>query len=187
VTWRFIWGIITGEMLIFVTGGFRSGRSNYALRRAAELGPPPWLYVTAGEETDEAVRKRIERQRRDKEAIWQTAVMPADIRAILAPDQTDKVGAVVLDGFMSWLSNRMSDTSAAAESALLSELEATSELLYRSRVPVLLVSQELGMGLPPSDPAGRRFLRIATSANQILAGMANHVVMMVSGVPLKVR
>ena len=88
MTWHRIWGIIDPQMLIFVTGGYRSGRSNYALRRAAELGPPPWLYVTAGEETDEAVRKRIERQRRDKEAIWQTAVMPADLRTLLAPDQT---------------------------------------------------------------------------------------------------
>jgi adenosylcobinamide kinase / adenosylcobinamide-phosphate guanylyltransferase len=174
-------------MLIFVTGGYRSGRSNYAIRRAAELGPPPWLYVTAGEETDEAVRKRIERQRRDKEAIWQTAVMPPDLRSLLATDQIGSMGAVVLDGFQAWLTARMADTSASAEATLLSELEATAELLYRSRVPVLLVSQEVGMGLMPSDPAGRRFLRIATSANQILAAMANHVVMMVSGVPLKVR
>jgi adenosylcobinamide kinase / adenosylcobinamide-phosphate guanylyltransferase len=174
-------------MLIFVTGGYRSGRSNYALRRAAELGAPPWLYVTGGEEPDEAVRKRIERQRRDKEAIWQTAVMPADLRAIVAPDKVDKIGAVVLDGFIPWLTTRMADTDPAAEVALLSELEATAELLYRSRVPVLLVSQEVGMGLQPADPVARRFLRLATSANQILAAMANHVVLMVSGVPLKVR
>jgi adenosylcobinamide kinase / adenosylcobinamide-phosphate guanylyltransferase len=174
-------------MLIFVTGGFRSGRSNYALRRAAELGPPPWLYVRAGDETDEAVRKRIERQRRDKEAIWQTAVMPADLTSILKPEQIGTMGAVVLDGFQSWLATRTADMDQAAEAALLTDLEATAELLYRSRVPVILVSQEVGMGIPPSDPAGKRYVRLATTANQILAGMANHVVMMVSGVPLKVR
>jgi adenosyl cobinamide kinase/adenosyl cobinamide phosphate guanylyltransferase len=93
-------------MFTFVTGGYRSGRSNYALRRAAELGPPPWLYVTAGEETDEAVRKRIERQRRDKEAIWQTAVTPVDLGSILQPEKIDKFGAVVMDGFMGWLAAR---------------------------------------------------------------------------------
>jgi adenosylcobinamide kinase / adenosylcobinamide-phosphate guanylyltransferase len=174
-------------MLIFVTGGYRSGRSNYALRRAAELGPPPWLYVTAGEEPDEAVRKRIERQRRDKEAIWQTAVMGPDLRSILQPDRIENVGAVVLDSFSGWLAGRVAATDPAGEPALLADLETTAELLYRSRVPVLLVSQEVGMGLPPTDPKDRRFLRLATSANQILAPMANHVVMMVSGVPLKVR
>jgi adenosylcobinamide kinase/adenosylcobinamide-phosphate guanylyltransferase len=174
-------------MLIFVTGGFRSGRSNYALRRAAELGPPPWLYVTTGEETDEAVRKRIERQRRDKEAIWQTAVMPTDLRDILRPEQIGTMGAVVLDGFQSWLASRTANLDAAGEATLITELEATAELLYRSRVPVLLISQEVGMGVPPPDPAGKRYVRLATTANQILAGMANHVVMMVSGVPLKVR
>jgi adenosylcobinamide kinase / adenosylcobinamide-phosphate guanylyltransferase len=174
-------------MLIFVTGGFRSGRSNYALRRAAELGPPPWLYVRAGDETDEAVRKRIERQRRDKEAIWQTAVMPADLRTIFKPVEIGTMGAVVLDGFQSWLVARTADLDQAGEATLFAELEATAEMLYRSRVPVLLVSQEVGMGIPPADPAGKRFVRLATTANQILAGMANHVVMMVSGVPLKVR
>ncbi len=174
-------------MLIFVTGGYRSGRSNYALRRAAELGPPPWLYVTAGEEPDEAVRKRIERHRRDKEAIWQTAVMGPDLKSIIASDRVGAMGAVVLDGFIGWLAARLAATDPAGEAALLAELEATSELLYRSRVPVLLVSQEIGMGVPPTDAATKRFVRIATGANQILAAMANHVVMMVSGVPLKVR
>ena len=53
-------------MFIFVTGGQRSGRSNYALRRASELGPPPWRYVTAGDETDETARRRIERTRKDQ-------------------------------------------------------------------------------------------------------------------------
>ena len=63
-------------MYTFVTEGNRSGRSNYPLRRAAELGPPPWLYVSTGRETDEAARKRIERHRCDTEAIWKRSVMP---------------------------------------------------------------------------------------------------------------
>src|SRR4051812_276028 len=125
-------------MLIFVTGGYRSGRSNYALRRAAELGPPPWLYVTSGEETDETVRKRIERYRRDKEAIWQTAVLPADLRALLQPGQVDKVGAVVIDGFLTWLSARAAAAKdAGGEAALMADLEGVADQLYRSRVPVL--------------------------------------------------
>lgn len=174
-------------MLIFVTGGYRSGRSNYALRRAAELGPPPWLYVTTGEEADETVRKRIERQRRDKEAIWQTAVVPPDLRTIIQPEKIGSYGAVVLDGFIGWLGARVGETEAAADAPLMLELESIAELMYRSRVPILLVSQEVNMGLAPSDPQSRRFLRAATSANQILAAMANNVVMLVSGVPLKVR
>ncbi len=174
-------------MLIFVTGGYRSGRSNYALRRAAELGPPPWLYMTSGEETDEAVRRRVERQRRDKEAIWQTAVLPPDLRTLTTSGQLDKVGAVVLDGFLPWLNARADGKDGAAEAALMAELEFVADRLYRLPVPVLLVSQEIGLGVMPADPDGARLVKLAASANQVFAGMAHSVVMMVSGVPLKVR
>ena len=176
-------------MLIFVTGGYRSGRSSYALRRAAELGPPPWLYATSGEETDESIRKRIERYRRDKEAIWQTAVLPADVRGLAQPARLDGVGAVVIDNFHTWLSARTTAAARdpAADATLLADLEGVADQLYRSRVPVLLVSQEMGLGVMPADPDSERLVKLATAANQVLAGVAHQVVMMVSGVPLKVR
>ena len=85
-------------MYVFVSGGYRSGRSNYALRRAAELGSPPWCYVSAGVETDDAIRKRIEHQRKDKEAIWETLAMPDELDAFLVPETLSRYGAIVLDG-----------------------------------------------------------------------------------------
>jgi adenosylcobinamide kinase/adenosylcobinamide-phosphate guanylyltransferase len=176
-------------MYIFVTGGYRSGRSNYALRRAAELGPPPWMYVTAGEETEESVRKRIERQRRDKEAIWRTAVMPPDLRTLLDPAVSAGLGAVVLDGFTGWLTNRVAAAAPGADSVVLTEIEELAERLYRAPVPVIVVSQEFGLAMLPgqTDGEAQRLIRIVASANQILAAMANGVTLMVSGVPLKVR
>jgi adenosylcobinamide kinase / adenosylcobinamide-phosphate guanylyltransferase len=174
-------------MYTFVTGGFRSGRSNYALRRASELGPPPWLYVTAGEETDEAIRKRIERQRRDKEAIWRTAVMPTDLRTLFEPTALEGLGAMVLDGFIAWLTSRLSVTEPPADHRLLEEVVDLADRMYRSALPVVVVTQELGLGGMPEALVQQRYLKIAASANQILASMAGAMVMMVSGVPLKVR
>src|SRR5207253_1104104 len=81
-----------GRMYTFVTGGYRSGRSNYALHRAAELGPPPWLYVSAGQETDEAVRKRIQHHRRDAEAIWRTGVIPPRLMDLIEPPALEGCG-----------------------------------------------------------------------------------------------
>jgi adenosylcobinamide kinase / adenosylcobinamide-phosphate guanylyltransferase len=174
-------------MFIFVTGGSRSGRSAYALRRAAELGPPPWLYVTNGEETDESVRKRIEQQRRDNEAIWRTAVLPADIRSLFVPPVREGLGAMVLDGFPGWLLQRLATRDAATDAALMEEVEEIADRLYRSPVPVILVSQEMGLGLPPEDPRQLREVRAMARANQIFTAIAGGVVFMVSGVPLKVR
>lgn len=174
-------------MFIFVTGGHRSGRSNYALRRAAELGPPPWRYVTSGGETDEAVRKRLDRQRRDQEAIWQTAVMPADLASVVEPSAVAGLGAVVLDSFSAWMAARIASAPAAKDPALLDLVERLAERFYRSPAALVVVSQEMGLGVLPEDPGALRTVRLTGAANQILAGMAGSVVMMVSGVPLKVR
>jgi adenosylcobinamide kinase/adenosylcobinamide-phosphate guanylyltransferase len=173
-------------MFIFVTGGQRSGRSNYALRRASELGPPPWRYVTAGDETDETARRRIERTRKDQEAIWQTAAMPADLPSILKPEVVAGLGALVLDSFSTWLAGRIAGTPTTQDQALLAEVEVLADQFYRSKVPLVVVSQEQNMGDPP-DAAAERYVRMIAGANQLLAGMAGSVVLMISGVPLKVR
>src|SRR5439155_18458425 len=122
-------------MYTFVTGGYRSGRSNYALRRAPELGQPPWLYVSTGQETDEAVRRRIERHRRDVEAIWRTAVLSARLLDLLAPaaglSPLEGCGAAVIDGVAGWIEQRVAGTEEAADKALADEMAAFSARLYR--------------------------------------------------------
>jgi len=174
-------------MYTFVTGGYRSGRSNYALRRAAELGQPPWLYVSTGQETDEAVRKRIEGHRRDVEAIWRTAVMPPKLIELVTPGTLDAYGAVVIDGIAGWLEQHLAGTAESADRALIDEVIAFGERLYRSPVPLVVTSTEMGLGVPPLDTTELRLLKVVTTANQILAQQAGAVVLMVSGVPFKVR
>ncbi len=174
-------------MYTFVTGGYRSGRSNYALRRAAELGPPPWLYVSAGVETDDAIRKRIERHRKDAEAIWRTALMPADARALVAPGALDGYGAAVFDGMTAWLEARLGAGPSDPDAVVLDEIAEFADRMYRSPVPIVVVSGEMNMGGPPARPELLRFAKLGASGNQILAQHAASVVMMVSGLPLKVR
>jgi adenosylcobinamide kinase/adenosylcobinamide-phosphate guanylyltransferase len=174
-------------MYTLVTGGYRSGRSNYALRRAAELGPPPWLYVATGHETDEAVRKRIERHRRDLEAIWRTAVMPAKLDDFLRSDALVGSGAAVFDGLAGWIEERLAGTKPQQDPALLDEVAELADKLYRAPVPIVITSTEMSLGMMPRDASELRLLKIVGSANQILGQQATGVVLMVSGVPLKVR
>jgi adenosylcobinamide kinase/adenosylcobinamide-phosphate guanylyltransferase len=178
-------------MYTFVTGGYQSGRSNYALRRAAELGQPPWLYVSAGGEPDEAVRGRIQRHRRDVEAIWRTAIMPARLMELLAPasgpSPLEGCGAAVIDGIADWIEQHLGASSQAGDKALLDEIAAFAARLYRSPVPAVVTSTEMGLGVLPQGAAALRLLRVVASANQILAQQAGGVALMVSGVPFKVR
>ncbi|HEY0713857.1 MAG TPA: bifunctional adenosylcobinamide kinase/adenosylcobinamide-phosphate guanylyltransferase [Polyangia bacterium] len=174
-----------------MTGGARSGRSAYALRRAAELGPPPWLYMTGGQETDEAIRKRAERTRRESEAIWRTGVLTSDLSTLSTLIETakkDGVGALVLDGFVPWLSKRLA-AAPAAEAELLAEVQEFAERLARGSLPALVVTQEVGHGIPHINPdtPEYRLLRLVGHANQMLANEATGLVMMVCGVPLRVR
>jgi len=77
--------------------------------------------------------------------------------------------------------------SIIADYDLVAEVEALSDRLYRSTTPIVLVTTEIGLGFLPASVPDRRLINIAGIANQILAERAQTVVMMVSGVPLRLR
>ena len=174
-------------MFTSVTGGLRSGKSEYGLRRASELGPPPWLYVAPHIEGDDELKARLARHRRDQEAAWRLMEAPAKLAATLEPETLAGHGALVIDRFTIWLSNRLTASEATADYDLVAEVEALADRLYRSTTPTVLVTTEIGLGFLPASVPDRRLINIAGIANQILAERAQSVVMMVSGVPLRLR
>jgi adenosylcobinamide kinase/adenosylcobinamide-phosphate guanylyltransferase len=174
-------------MFTFVTGGLRSGKSEYGLRRASELGPPPWLYVAPHIEGDDELKARLARHRRDQEAAWRLVEAPTKLAATLEPQSLAGHGAAVIDRFTIWLSNRLNASDAAADYDLVAEVEALSDRLYRATTPFVVVTTEIGLGFLPASVPDRRLINIAGIANQILAERAQSVVMMVSGVPLRLR
>jgi adenosylcobinamide kinase/adenosylcobinamide-phosphate guanylyltransferase len=174
-------------MFTFVTGGLRSGKSNYALRRASELGQPPWLYVAPNTEGDEDLKARLAGYRRDQEAHWKLIEAPEQLSGALDPGQLDHHGAIVIDRFTIWLSNRLAKIDKAADREFLHEIEQFSDRLYRSATPVVLVTTEIGLGFLPASVPDRRLINVAGLANQILSERAQTVVMMVSGVALRLR
>jgi adenosyl cobinamide kinase/adenosyl cobinamide phosphate guanylyltransferase len=143
--------------------------------------------VSTGQETDEAVRKRIERHRRDLEAIWRVAVMPAKLGDLVKPEALAGLGAAVFDGMAGWIEKHLEQSKPESDPALLDEITEFAQRLYRSAVPVVITSTEMSLGGQPRDAGEQRVLKIVSSANQILGQQASGMVMMVSGVPLKVR
>jgi adenosylcobinamide kinase/adenosylcobinamide-phosphate guanylyltransferase len=171
-------------MFTFVSGGARSGKSDYALRRASELGPPPWLYVAPEVEGDEVLSKRLANHRRDQEAIWRVKDAPVHLQDALAPELIAGAGAMVLDRLAAWVSGRM---SVMADRELLADVEELADRLYRSPVPVVVVTTEVGLGFVSRTDANRRVINLVGNANQVLAERAQSVVFLVSGVPLRLR
>ena len=174
-------------MFTFITGGLRSGKSGYALRRASELGPPPWLYVASHIEGDHELKGRLASHRRDHDTTWKLIEAPDKLASALDPALLDGCGAVVLDRLTVWLSKRIEATDKSNDQDLLGEVDALSNRLYRSTTPVVVVTTEIGLGFLPANVTDRRLINVAGQANQILADRAASVVMMVSGVPLRLR
>lgn len=174
-------------MFTFVTGGLRSGKSDYALRRASELGPPPWLYVAPQAEGDEDLQTRLARHRRDQDAIWRLKDAPPKLQDALEPGVVDGHGAMVLDRFSLWLSGRLTTAPSDSDRALIDEVEDLADRLYHCPTPVVLVTTEVGLGFLPASVPDRRVVNVVGIANQILAERAQSVVFMVSGVAQRLR
>jgi adenosylcobinamide kinase/adenosylcobinamide-phosphate guanylyltransferase len=171
----------------FVSGGLSSGKSVYARRRASEKGPPPWLYVAPGVEGDAGLKDRIAESRRDQEAIWLVKDAPASLVDVVAPENLAGLGAVVIDRFSVWIAGQLATRPASQDHELLREVESLADGLYRSPVPLVLVTTEVGLGFLPAAVAERRLIDVVGLANQTLAERADGVVFMVSGVPLRLR
>lgn len=174
-------------MFTFVSGGLRSGKSNYALGRASELGPPPWLYIAPRVEGDEELKGRLARHRRDQEAIWRVKDAPARLEGAVDREVTAGSGAMVLDRFSVWLSGRLGATTSTDDQRLLAEVETLADRLYRCPIPVVLVTTEVGLGFLPETVPDRRWVNVIGQANQVLAERAQSVVFMVSGVAQRLR
>ncbi len=174
-------------MFTFVSGGLRSGKSAYALRRASELGPPPWLYVAAHIEGDDELKARLANHRRDHDTTWRLVEAPDKMVSALDPAMLDGCGAVVIDRFTVWLSKRLAASDKSSDSDLLGEVQELGDRIYRSKTPTVVVTTEIGLGFLPANVPDRRLINVAGQANQILSERAESVVLMVSGVPLRLR
>ena len=165
--------------MILVLGGARSGKSRYA-ERLVTACPPPWVYVATAEPRDDEMRERIAQHRARRGPDWRVIEAPRDLAGALATHAAG--GAVLVDCLTLWLSNLMLadvDTAAATE-----RLEA---VLSGMAGPVVVVSNEVGLGIVPDNALARRFRDAQGRLNQRIAARADRVVLMVAGLPLVVK
>jgi adenosylcobinamide kinase / adenosylcobinamide-phosphate guanylyltransferase len=174
-------------MYTFVTGGLRSGKSEYAMHRASELGPPPWLYVAPKLEGDDELKARIAKHRRDQEATWKVLEAPEHLGAVLEPATLDGCGALIIDRFTVWVSNRLAASDASGDRALLDEVARLADRLYRSPTPAVIVTTEVGLGFLPANVPDRRLIDVVGMANQILSERAAAAALLVSGIAMRLR
>jgi adenosylcobinamide kinase / adenosylcobinamide-phosphate guanylyltransferase len=164
--------------LTFVLGGARSGKSRYAESLIAAL-PPPWTYIATAEAGDDEMAARIKSHRERRGARWRTIEAPRDLAAALAACGE---APVLVDCLTLWLSNLM-----LAEATIEEETAQLEKTLVAANGPFVLVANEVGSGIVPSYPLGRRFRDAQGVLNQRIAARAERVVLMVAGLPLVVK
>lgn len=171
-------------MIELVLGGARSGKSRYAAQRAAASGLPVTLIATA-EALDEEMAARIARHRAERPPHWRTAEAPRDLaRQIAALARPGR--CTIIDCLTLWLSNLMSLAEVDAD-ILAGEVGAVIAALERSGGRVIVVSNEVGLGLVPDTPLGRAFRDEQGRLNQTVAAAAQRVVFVAAGLPLVLK
>ena len=166
--------------LTLVLGGARSGKCRYAERLVLATGLAP-VYVATAEPLDAELGARIAQHRARRGASWRTIEEPIDLVGVLLGECIPG-HAVLVDCLTLWLTNLM-----IAKRALRAEMVRLVELLPGLRGALVLVSNEVGLGVVPSDAMARAFIDHAGWLHQRIAEQADHVVFMAAGLPLHLK
>lgn len=165
--------------LTFVLGGARSGKSAHAEALAEHL-PAPWHYIATAQAYDDEMAERIALHRSRRGAGWVTHDAPNELTAALESLPGEAV--LLLDCLTLWLSNRL-----LAEADLAAESAALVQALAKRTGPSFVVSNEVGLGIVPDNALARRFRDAQGRLNQMVAARADHVILMVAGLPMQVK
>ncbi|MCX7794298.1 MAG: bifunctional adenosylcobinamide kinase/adenosylcobinamide-phosphate guanylyltransferase [Thermodesulfovibrionales bacterium] len=172
--------------IIFITGGAKSGKSNFALKRASELDGRK-VYIATAEPLDEEMKERIERHKKERGSNWFTVEEPVNISGLIK-DLREKYEVLLIDCLTLWLSNIMLGKEAYIEriEELIRFLKALKDS-KQGQLTLFIVSNEVGLGIVPDNELARRFRDEAGRLNQRIAEISDEVYFVISGIPIRIK
>ncbi len=170
--------------LALVLGGARSGKSRYGLS-LAESFPAPRLFLATGEPADEEMVARIAAHQAERGPGWETREVPLALPEAVRQGQ-GRYGAILVDCLTMWLANLM-----LREGFEAGDLPKASRSLLAVRdrlsTPTIFISNEVGLGIVPESPLARKYRDNLGWLHQQLAQAADLVVLVVAGLPLRIK
>jgi adenosylcobinamide kinase/adenosylcobinamide-phosphate guanylyltransferase len=171
-------------MVIFITGGARSGKSDFA-QKLAEQRKGPRLYLATAQALDDEMKCRIQNHRLKRGDRWDTLEEPVQIGRVLLSVK-DNYETILLDCLTLWISNILCQgpegeaMQSNVTEIFLKGLESFSKTL-------IVVSNEVGMGIVPDNPLARIYRDQLGYVNQRVGKRADEVYLLVSGIPVKIK
>jgi adenosylcobinamide kinase/adenosylcobinamide-phosphate guanylyltransferase len=178
-----------------VTGGARSGKSRFA-EELARQGRRPVVYLATAEAGDDEMRARIREHQQRRPVSWETVEATCEIGRALA-SLADAPGTILVDDLGLLVTNRLlalcgddeprRETSASLHAAVEVEIDELLDAQARGGWELIVVTNEVGLGIVPATPLGRVFRDALGRANQTLAAAAAEVYLLVAGIPLRIK
>jgi adenosylcobinamide kinase/adenosylcobinamide-phosphate guanylyltransferase len=169
--------------LIVITGGTRSGKSRFAVELAKRFGQDI-VYLATCKATDQEMRRRIARHRQQRPHHWRTIEHPADPAKVVA-QLNGKSDGLILDCLTMYVSQLL--VAGQSDERIQQQVRRLCHVMRRAAYPVILVTNEVGSGVVPEFPMGRRFRDLAGLANQTAATLADEVYLLVAGIPTLIK
>ena len=167
-------------MIIFITGGARSGKSKYAQEMALSLSATP-VYVATAKHWGGDFEDRIKRHQNDRSSAWTNFETEKEVSSLPLQNRVCIIDCVTL-----WLTNFFVEYKNDIDKSLAA-FKTEIDSLNKMDATLLIVSNELGMGLHAETEVGRKFTDLQGWANQHTAAKAAKVILMVSGIPVIIK
>jgi adenosylcobinamide kinase/adenosylcobinamide-phosphate guanylyltransferase len=182
------------KKFILITGGARSGKSSFAQELASKLGGTV-LFVATATAGDEEMKQRIEEHRRRRSPAWHTLEATTHIGAQIR-QRIGGARVVIVDCITLLVNNLFSEygrraneqiDTALLEKEVTAEISELMECINQVDASFVIVTNEIGLGLVPADKVSRLYRDLLGRANQVLAGRADEVYLMLAGLPVSVK
>ncbi len=174
-----------GRRLTLILGGARSGKSDFAQALAQKRGGAQVLFVATAQALDDEMQARIHNHQAGRDTRWVTLEAPRAIANALRSAPLAHI--VLLDCMTLWVSNVLLAEEFNATASALAELEELLAWHRASDAELIVVSNEVGMGLVPPSEMGRAYRDLLGAVNRKLAGSADEVFLLVAGLPIEVK
>lgn len=172
--------------VVLILGGARSGKSAFAEKLVRTRGGDAVLFVATAEPGDEEMEARIARHRADRPKAWDTLEVPCRVAEQLRQSVLQS-RIVIVDCLTLLTANVLLADQATASERLIIEWEELAALQRERNFDLILISNEVGLGIVPDNALARAYRDLLGKLNQLVAQEADEVYWMVAGIPIAVK